>query len=148
MERTPIFIRSFADRRYGRRVPSAYITQCLARKELRHIVVVGDSNTRSYTRALYYLSVGNDNELTLQTCSDYKIHHHHLSYATYDSPSMFVKRRCSCGGFCTLKYSAEDNNSELGQAKCRSIDNSSELILEGIPQYFLRDPNPNSTHVK
>jgi len=77
--------------KYGMEMPSQKIATCLRKENLRHIVIMGDSNGRRYFRALHERL----NQLQGVECTKLSSHHC-VNWSTYEQ-DMFLYHRCRCG---------------------------------------------------
>jgi len=141
---------------HGMRLPTGQLEACLRQEKndfkFRHIVFVGDSNAHKYMRAFRELVMGEENGNSFTSsdvagvkgshvnssfaCSDAKIHSN-LSYNSYNSPEVLVKRRCRSGGMCT--FQAKQTNRNIEQAKCWSVHKRKyriEMVIEYIPMFY------------
>jgi len=116
---------------YGMWIPTEKLNTCFKDRKIDHIVVLGDSNARYYMLALHRLL--NGQRVKNNPCSNVYTHLN-VTYKTYSLPTMLIKRRCRCGGFCTFT-SKRPKNRFIRQAKC-VLNEKMPLFIEYIPQMY------------
>jgi len=127
---------------HGKQIPKAKLRACFTNySKLRHIAIVGDSNGRRYTLALHAILK------SVMSCS--KIYEHErLTYGSYTSPSVVVKRRCRCESFCRPTVGTTERNRHLKQSECSIVNAGKQklgqkIMIEYVPLFFwgMSDPS-------
>jgi len=127
---------------HGIQIPKAKLRACFTNySKLRHIAILGDSNGRKYTHALHALL------RSFLSCS--RLYGHgQLLYGSYTSPSVVVKRRCRCDGFCRPTVRTKEGNRQFLQSECSIVnaDNQTlgqKIMIEYVPLFFwgMSDPS-------
>ena len=132
------FVPSICHLEHGVKIPSKEVSACLRRENLRHIVVMGDSNGRKYYLGLYERL----RQLTGFLCTDIS-GHFCVNWTTYEH--MYIYHRCQCdtagSGRCAVCFKKFHKHDTLGfslQAKCRVNDDLS-VVIEFSPIRRLKD---------